>query len=323
LIKVAGTGFPFVKFAEASPRVGDLVLAIGNPFGLGGTVTAGIVSARGRDIGDGPYEDFIQIDASVNKGSSGGPTFDMDGNVIGVNTAIITPSGGSVGLAFAVPADIAKDVVTQLREKGVVSRGWIGVQIQELTPEIAESLGFKQQRGALVAEPQANGPAAKAGIEAGDVITAVNGKEIGNSRELSLTISSLSPGTPAQLTISQKGQDKTISVTLGTLPEPREAKTIPEVPRQRGTNVPRLGLSVAPRSGGEGVAISNVDPDSAAAERGIQKGDVIVEAAGKKISSVADLRRAVDAAQKCKHTVLLRMKSGEATKFVALPVGHG
>jgi serine protease Do len=323
LIKIEGAGFPFVKFAEGRPRVGDLVLAIGHPFGLGGTVTAGIVSALARDIGDDPYEDFVQIDASVNKGNSGGPTFDMDGNVIGVNTAMVTPSGGSVGVAFAVPADIVKDVVTQLREKGVVSRGSIGVQLQDITPEIAESLSLKERRGALVAEPQANGPAAKAGIEAGDVITAVNGKEIGDSRELARIISRMSPGTPAQVTISRKGQDKRIALTVRALPERRETKATSEAPSQRGTSVSQLGLSVAPRSGREGVAISDVNPDGIAAGRGIQNGDVIVEAAGKKISSATDLRRAVEAAQKGKHSVLLRIKSGDAAKFVALPLDHG
>jgi serine protease Do len=323
LIKLEGIGFPFVKFAETSPRVGDLVLAIGNPFGLGGTVTAGIVSARGRDIGDGQYEDFIQIDASVNRGNSGGPTFDMDGNVIGVNTAILSPSGGSVGLGFGAPAEVVKDVVTQLREKGAVSRGWIGVQVQEITPDVAESLGLKEQRGALVAEPDANGPAAKAGVEAGDVITAVNGKAIGDSRELTRTISHMSPGTPAQVTIFRKGRDKTIGLILGKLPEQREAKATSEVPRRRGTNLPELDLSVAPRAGGDGVVVSEVDPDGVAAERDVQTGDVILEAAGKKISAATDLRRVTEGGQKGKHSVLLRIRSSGATKLVALSLGHG
>src|SRR5438552_13220914 len=163
LIKVDGDNFPFVNLAENSPRVGDWVLAVGNPFGLGGTVTAGIVSARGRDIGAGPYDDFIQIDAPVNKGNSGGPTFDMDGNVIGVNTAIFSPSGGSVGIAFDVPAGTVKSVVAQLKGQGKVTRGWIGVQIQPVTAEIADNLGLKRSEGALVAEPQADSPAAQAG----------------------------------------------------------------------------------------------------------------------------------------------------------------
>ena len=175
LIKVDGNNFPYVKLAETSPRIGDWVLAVGNPFGLGGTVTAGIVSARGRDIGAGPYDDFLQIDAPVNKGNSGGPTFNTEGSVIGVNTAIFSPSGGSVGIAFAIPAETVKSVVAQLKDKGSVTRGWIGVQIQPVTPEIADSLGMKKPGGALVAEPQKDGPAVKAGIQSGDVITAVNG----------------------------------------------------------------------------------------------------------------------------------------------------
>ena len=176
LIKVDGrSDFPYVKLAETTPRIGDWVVAVGNPFGLGGTVTAGIVSARGRDIGSGPYDDYIQIDAPVNKGNSGGPTFDMEGNVIGVNTAIFSPSGGSVGIAFDIPAETVKTVVAQLKDKGFVSRGWIGVQIQSVTSDIAEGLGLKGTEGALVAEPQADSPAAKAGIVAGDVITALNG----------------------------------------------------------------------------------------------------------------------------------------------------
>src|SRR6266704_507687 len=183
LIKIDGRGdFSYVKFADATPRVGDWVLAVGNPFGLGGTVTAGIVSARGRDIGAGPYDDFIQIDAPVNKGNSGGPTFDIQGHVIGINTAIYSPTGGSVGIAFAVPADIAKGVIAQLKDKGSVSRGWIGVQIQPVTQDIADSMGLKQAEGALVADPQKDGPAAKAGVEAGDVITAVNGQSVKDAR---------------------------------------------------------------------------------------------------------------------------------------------
>ena len=174
LIKIDGKDFPYVKLSDTTPRVGDWVLAVGNPFGLGGTVTAGIVSARGRDIGAGPYDDFIQIDAPVNKGNSGGPTFDVDGNVIGVNTAIFSPSGGSVGIAFAIPADTVKSVIAQLRDKGSVTRGWIGVQIQSVTPDIADSMGLKQATGALVSEPQKDSPAAKAGIASGDVITSVN-----------------------------------------------------------------------------------------------------------------------------------------------------
>jgi serine protease Do len=239
LIKVdARRDFPYVRLADKPPRIGDWVLAVGNPFGLGGTVTAGIVSARGRNIGAGPYDDYIQIDAAVNKGNSGGPTFDLDGNVIGVNTAIFSPSGGSVGIAFAIPASTVKSVVAQLRDKGNVSRGWIGVQIQPVTGEIAESLGLKTAEGALVSGPQASGPAAKAGIVAGDVITAVNGHSIKDPRELALQIGGMAPGSAVQLTVWRKGAEKTISLRLGELPNQRDARTT--TPESNGREAPRF-----------------------------------------------------------------------------------
>ena len=225
LIKVeGGSNFPFAKLSDGKPRIGDWVLAVGNPFGLGGTVTAGIVSASGRDIGNGPYDDFIQIDAPVNKGNSGGPAFNTDGEVMGVNTAIYSPSGGSVGIAFSIPASTVKSVIAQLKDKGSVSRGWIGVQIQPVTPDIADSLGLKKAEGALVAEPQANGPAAKAGIESGDVITAVNGETVKDARELARTIGGFAPGNAVKLNVLHKGQDKVINLTLGQLPNTLEAK---------------------------------------------------------------------------------------------------
>ena len=227
LIKVEGANFPYVKLSDKSPRIGDWVIAVGNPFGLGGTVTAGIVSARGRDIGSGPYDDFIQIDAPVNKGNSGGPTFDVDGNVIGVNTAIFSPSGGSVGIAFAIPAETVKTVVAQLKDKGSVVRGWIGVQVQPVTAEVAQSLGLKKAEGALVAEPQANGPAAAAGIESGDIITSVNGLAIKDSRELARRIGGLPPGASVKLVVLHKGAEKNVSITLGELPAVREANNAP------------------------------------------------------------------------------------------------
>ncbi len=209
LIKVDGRGdFPFVKLAEKTSRIGDWVVAVGNPFGLGGTVTAGIVSARGRDIGAGPYDDFIQIDAPINKGNSGGPTFDIDGNVIGVNTAIFSPSGGSVGIGFAVPADTVKSVVAQLKDKGVVTRGWIGVQIQPVTADIADSLGLKKAEGALVVEPQSDSPAAKAGILAGDVVTALDGEAIKNARDFARKIGAMDPGSIVEARRVAQGRDE-------------------------------------------------------------------------------------------------------------------
>jgi serine protease Do len=207
LIKVEGGPFPYVKLSDRSPRIGDWVLAVGNPFGLGGTVTAGIVSARGRDIGASAYDDFIQIDAPVNKGNSGGPTFDTDGNVIGVNTAIFSPSGGSVGIAFAIPSDTVKTVIAQLKDHGSVTRGWIGVQIQPVTAEIADSLGLKKTGGALVAEPQSGSPAAKAGIESGDIITAVDDQEVRDARDLAKKIGVKAPNSLVKLLVLHKGAE--------------------------------------------------------------------------------------------------------------------
>lgn len=330
LIKVEGGNFPYAKLAERAPRVGDWVLAVGNPFGLSSTVTAGIVSARGRDIGAGPYDDFLQIDAPVNKGNSGGPTFDTDGNVVGVNTAIYSPSGGSVGIAFAIPAATVDSVVKQLRDKGSVTRGWIGVQIQPVTKDIADSMGLKNTDGALVAEPAPNSPAVKAGIKSGDVIVGVNGERIANARELARRIAQMAPGNAVRLTVLQGGSEKTISVTLGELPVQTELS------RRGGgeeRNAPAreemtLGLQLAPAasvagSGSEGVVVTRVAPDSPAAERGFKTGDVILEVAGKAVSNPADVRKALDDARReNKRTVLMRVKSGEGTRFVALPAGR-
>jgi serine protease Do len=331
LIKVeGGNDFPFAKLAAGKPRIGDWVLAVGNPFGLGGTVTAGIVSASGRDIGNGPYDDFIQIDAPVNKGNSGGPAFDMQGEVVGVNTAIYSPSGGSVGIAFSIPASTVKTVIAQLRDKGTVSRGWIGVQIQPVTQDIANSLGLKKAEGALVAEPQANGPAAKAGIEAGDVITAVNGQQVKDARELARTIGGLEPGQDVKLDVLHQGKDAVIDLTLGKLPNAHvaEADTGNASPTQ-GTEVPKLGMTIAPANsvagaGKTGVVVTNVDPSGAAAERGFKEGDVIIEVAGKSVSNPADVKDAIKGARSDnKGNVLMRIRSGDASHYVALPLGNG
>ncbi len=334
LIKVEGaSNFQFAKLSDSKPRIGDWVLAVGNPFGLGGTVTAGIVSAMGRDIGNGPYDDFIQIDAPVNKGNSGGPAFNTAGEVVGVNTAIYSPSGGSVGIAFSIPAATVKSVINQLKDKGSVSRGWIGVQIQPVTPEIADSLGLKKAEGALVAEPQADGPAAKAGIESGDVITAVNGETVKDARELARTIGGIPPGSAVKLNVLHKGADKVINLTLGTLPNTIEAKADTDNndkgKESRGTDVPKLGLTVAPANsvagaGKEGVVVTEVDPKSAAAERGFKEGDVILEVAGKVVTSPADVRDAITAAKNdSKNVVLMRVKSGGQSRFVAVPLAKG
>jgi serine protease Do len=335
LIKIeGGSNFPFAKLSDSKPRIGDWVLAVGNPFGLGGTVTAGIVSAMGRDIGNGPYDDFIQIDAPVNKGNSGGPAFNTAGDVVGVNTAIYSPSGGSVGIAFSIPASTVKSIIAQLKDKGSVSRGWIGVQIQPVTPDIADSLGLKKAEGALVAEPQANGPAAKAGIESGDVITSVNGEAVKDARELARTIGGFAPGTAVKLNVLHKGQDKAVNLTLGQLPNTLEAKADNDNDDNggtatRGTDVPKLGLTVAPANsvagaGKEGVVVTEVDPKSAAADRGFKEGDVILEVAGKSVASVNDVSDAIKAAHNDnKNSVLMRVKSGGQSRFVAVPLAKG
>jgi serine protease Do len=327
LIKVDGKGdFPYVKFADKAPAVGDWVVAVGNPFGLGGTVTAGIVSARGRDIGAGPYDDYVQIDAPINKGNSGGPAFDVDGNVIGVNTAIYSPSGGSVGIGFDIPADTVKTVVAQLKASGHVTRGWLGVQIQPVTAGIADSLGMKKAEGAMVDEPQDGSPAAKAGILSGDVITAVNGTAVKDARDLARTIGTLAPNATVKLDMIRGGQAKSVSLTLGEMPDQQQAKADTDSAQPTG-GVPHLGLSVAPASevsgaGGQGVVVTAVDPDGPAAEQGFQTGTVILDVGGKAVANAGDVRKAlVDAKAQGKHQVLMRVKQGDATHFVALPLG--
>jgi serine protease Do len=219
LLKVTdGGSFPFVQIAKGKPRIGDWVMAVGNPFGLGGTVTAGIVSAQGRDIGSGPYDDFLQIDAAVNRGNSGGPTFNLAGEVVGVNTAIFSPSGGNVGIAFAIPAATVEQVVASLEKDGTVARGFIGVQIQPVTDEMAEAIGLKKAEGALVAEAQADGPAAKAGVRRGDTITAVNGEKVTDARDLSRKIAKFAPGTKTTITLFRDGRERELSFEVGRQP---------------------------------------------------------------------------------------------------------
>jgi serine protease Do len=326
LIKVEGAPFPFVKLSSKQPRIGDWVLAVGNPFGLGGTVTAGIVSARGRDIGASAYDDFIQIDAPVNKGNSGGPTFDTEGNVIGVNTAIFSPSGGSVGIAFAIPADTVTSVVSQLKEHGMVTRGWIGVQIQPVTQDIADSLGLKKAQGALVAEPQGDSPAA-------DIITAVNGEEVKDARDLAKKIGALAPDTTVKLTVLHKGTEKAVSVKLATMPKTVEANNVKPDHNQDndrgGVDLGKLGLTLAPASrvtgaGNDGVVVTAVDSSGVAADHGFATGDVILEVGGKLVSSPSEVRDVIAGMRaEGKRTVLMRVKKGEGTRYVALPVGNG
>lgn len=332
LLKVNdGNKLPYVEWSNTQPRVGDWVIAVGNPFGLGGSVTAGIVSARGRDIGAGPYDDFLQIDAPVNRGNSGGPAFDEHGNVVGVNTAIYSPSGGSVGIGFAIPTEVAKDVITALKEKGSVSRGWIGVKIQRVTPEIADSLGLKSPKGALIAQPQRGAPAEAAGLRAGDVIVAVNGEKIDNPRELARRIAAMGPNKTVDITYIRNGAEKNAKLTLGKLPEERQARAEEEDlgGAGGGAQLSSLGIEVTPAAqvpgaGGQGLVVTDIDPSGAAAQKGLRRGDVIVEAGGQAVNSQADLSGAIDGARKeGRRSVLLRVKSADGAKFVAVPVKEG
>jgi serine protease Do len=326
LVKVDGSGFPFVKFADHAPRIGEWAVAVGNPFGLGGTVTAGIVSATGRDIGQGS-EDYIQIDAPINRGNSGGPTFDTQGDVMGINTAIFSPSGGSVGIGFDIPAMTAKNVIAQLKDRGHVTRGWLGVQIQPITADVADALGLKEAAGALVTEPQSDSPAAKAGVKAGDVIVSIDGTAIKDSRELAQKVGTMSPGSSVRLNVIRDGGQQTINVTLAQMPNQQLAQSGTEQPGS-SQSTPRLGLSLAPAqgagAGNEGVVVTAVDPDGPAAEQGIKAGDVITNVGGTSVATPGDVQKQLGQLQKAgKHSVLMRVKSGDATHYVALPLATG
>ena len=318
--------FTYVAFADdAKVRVGDWVVAVGNPFGLGGTVTAGIVSARGRDIGAGPYDDFIQIDAAVNRGNSGGPSFNLNGEVVGVNTAIFSPSGGNVGIAFAVPASVATEVVAELMNDGTVERGWLGVSIQPVTSDIAESLGLKKASGALVAEPQEGAPAEAAGIKSGDVITSVNGEEIKDPRELARVIADLNPGSKAEITYMRNGKEKSVSIKLGELPGAEKMASADSTPDQTPeTALADFGLTVAPAEDGNGVVVTGIDPDSAAADAGIRPGDKVVEVNNEAVASASDIESALDTVAKSgRKAALLLLEREDSSRFVAMPIERG
>jgi serine protease Do len=328
-VKADGKTFPYVEFSSKDPRVGDWVLAVGNPFGLGGTVTAGIISAHNRDIGSGPY-DYLQIDAAVNRGNSGGPSFDLDGKVIGVNTAIFSPSGGNVGIAFAVPAALVKEVVTQLKSHGTVDRGWLGVVIQNVSDDIADSIGMAEAKGAMVTKVTEDGPAAKEDLKPGDVIVEVNGEKIDDSRDLARKIAELHPNTEVKLEIMRYGETREVTMKLGTFPNNAKLAALEEDDKpDAGRQMKDLGLSLAPAAkfpgaGDEGVVITEVDPSSDAADKGLKPGDVILQVAGVSVSNPDDvaqgIKKAMDGAKADKDTVkvLMQVKSGDQTRFVAL-----
>jgi serine protease Do len=323
LLKVEGSeNFPFVKMAPSMPKIGEWVLAVGNPYGLGGTVTAGIVSAENRDIGSGPYDDFIQIDAAVNRGNSGGPTFNLNGEVIGVNTAIFSPSGGSVGIAFDIPTTTVQAVIPVLKDKGHLERAWLGVQIQPVTADIAGSLGLDEAKGALISTPQTDSPAEKAGLKTGDVITKVDGKPIDDARVLARMIGGMAPNTKAELTVLRDGREQTTRVTLGTMQE--DVKQPPAKTDQQGDKLGKLGLSVAPAAqiagaGQSGLVVTDIDPAGTAADAGIQAGDVILRIGEREINSATDLRQALsDATSRGRNKALVLLKSSGGERYVAL-----
>lgn len=317
---------------SANIRVGDWVVAIGNPFGLGGSVTAGIVSARGRNIQAGPYDDFIQTDAAINKGNSGGPLFNLNGDVVGINTAIYSPSGGSVGIGFAVPSNIAKNVIADLKEYGRTRRGWLGVHIQTVSDEIAENLGLKKTMGALVTEVAKGGPAEKAGIQKGDVILTFNGKDVSEMRKLPRIVAETEVGKSVEVEVWRKERKKELEVTVGEL-EIAEEKGMTPSPKKTSSNETRideLGMTLAGITArlseefnlpddAKGVLIIGVDDTGPAAEKGIRPGEIILEVSQKEVENPSQIAESVKSALNNKQKSLLLLLKGEGgMRFVAV-----
>jgi serine protease Do len=337
LLKIeAKEKLPFVTWGDSGEaKVGDWVMAVGNPFGLGGTVTAGIISALGRDINEGPYDDFIQIDAPINRGNSGGPTFNLNGEVIGINTAIYSPSGGSVGIGFAVPSNTAKSVVEQLRENGHVTRGWLGVAIQGITPNIAKSLGINtdQPTGALVSSVTPNSPAAKAGIKQGDIIAAAGGRPTKTVHDLPRLVAATPPGEKLDLAIRRDGKESTLTATIANMPEqpPQVAAKTPEpageeeasgLGMQLAAMTPKLRSQFHIPKDAEGVVVTKLSPDGPAASIGMEPGDVIVSVDRQPATSPQQTAAALKQGA-AKGNILLLMNRHGTTQFVGLSVTPG
>jgi len=339
LLKVESSKpLPSVKFGDSDKsRVGDWVVAIGNPFGLGGTVTAGIISARARDIQSGPYDDYLQTDASINRGNSGGPMFNLAGDVIGINTAIFSPTGGSVGIGFAIPAALAKPVIDQLRETGRVRRGWLGVRIQQVTDEIAESLGLNRARGALVAGVTDGGPAEKGGLESGDVVLKFDNKDVTEMRRLPRLVAETPVDKDVPVTVWRKGKEQNVRVKVGELKEDQTASATPSTGEsQRGTPsgaVSVLGMGLSDVNGrlreqfrlpndAKGVVVVDVQGNSPAGEKGIRAGDLVLEVAQDKVDNAGDVKSRIDKAKAAKRkSILLLVERQGDQRFVVLPLG--
>jgi serine protease Do len=324
-----------VAFGDSDhAKVGDWVIAVGNPFGLGGTATAGIISARQRELGTGAADDFLQIDASINQGNSGGPTFDLNGHVIGINTAIYSPNGGSVGIGFAIPANVAKPVIDALRTNGRVVRGWLGVQVQPVTPGLADAFGLDRPRGALVTDVTAKSPAAAAGLQAGDVILAHDGKPVAELRELTGSIAAAPPGKKLTLEVVRDGKRYEVPVTIAALPQdeappPRAAAPASAQPAGvGGLRLTALTQSVRQRFGIpnqiQGVLVTGVAETSAAADLGVKPGDIIEQVNGKRVGAPKDVTGAIASAGKDGRTAVALLINRQGQKeFVALPVANG
>jgi serine protease Do len=325
---------PTVEFGDdRQVRVGDWVVAVGNPFGLSNTVTAGIVSSIGRDVGSGQYNDFLQIDAPINRGNSGGPTFDIQGKVIGMNTMIFSPSGGSVGIGFAIPATTIHDVVAQLKAHGHVDRGYLGVEIQSVTPEIAASLGNKNMKGAIVASVSPGGPAAHAGFQPGDIVVAVNGKGIEDNRDLTRRVAALPAGANAAFTIVRDGATKTLTAKIAPRKNEQVASNNPQQGNHAASTAEAMGLGLAaitPETrrafnlddGVNGVVVTKVDPNSDAADKGLEPGDVLVSVANRPVHSPQDVKASIAAAQAAHRDTVLVLVTGQGgQRFVAIKLG--
>lgn len=335
LLKVeAKKPLPFVPWGDSDKaRVGDWVMAVGNPFGLGGSVTTGIVSARSRDIHEGPFDDFLQIDAAINQGNSGGPTFDMNGNVVGINTAIVSPSGGSVGIGFAIPSNLAKTVVAELRENGSVERGWLGVEIQQVTPDLAKGIGLDEAKGALIANIDPASPAAKAGLEAGDVVLSFNGTKVMEMRDLPRLVADSRPGSKATLEILRQGHEKEISVEVGRL-KPEAVAANDNAPGGTGVGdgsesavlgarlaalTPEARAAFNLDDSAKGVVIVDLLDDSPLIDQGLTPGDVIERVGNSEVTEPAEIDRMAAAAQKSDKPVLLILVSRDGRDhFIAV-----
>jgi serine protease Do len=323
---------PYVEFEDGNKvKVGQPVMAVGNPFGLGGTVTTGIVSARGRDIQSGPFDDYIQTDAAINRGNSGGPLFDMDGKVIGINTAIFSPTGGSIGLGFAIPSSVASPVVSQLRDHGRVQRGLLGVQIQPVTDDISNSLSLSSTKGALVAQVEPNSSASKAGVQSGDVILSVDGKDIPTVRDLTRTIAAYTPGSTVKLGLMRDGKDMTVSAKLGDYANMnKQAKADEDNNGQDGKASPgSFGFSLAPispearqqlgiKDGVKGALIASVESGSPAEDQGLRAGDIIQQVGQQSVDGPKDAAAKLKEAKETKKPVLMKVYREGSTRFVAV-----